>query len=527
MNERFSTFRIALVLAIIVVVNVIAMRFFKRFDLTHDSIYTLSVVSKSLVGALDDKFIVKAYFTSDLPAPYNNNKRYLQDQLDEYRAYGGGNFQYEFIDPSKKEELKQEAQKYGIPPVQVQVLKDDKLQIQEAYMGLVMMYGDKQERLPVVRPESNLEYELSSTIKRMTSRELKKIGVLTGHGEPPLQQIGRVQEMLAKQYQVTTVDLAGGKAIPADIAVLLLIAPDKPLKNWEKFLIDQYLIKGGRVGFFLNKVNANLQNQAGRPLNLEVDDMLESYGVRINTDLVRDASCAYVSLQQQAGSMMMQTQVPFYYLPRATDFDKASPIVKDLGSVVFYFASSIDTSLARPRGYVTEVLISSSKRSGRQENYFMIDPRTPMTQEMFKESGIPLAVTVEGAFVSAFATKPVGADTSATAALDTTGKVVSGRLTKIAVIGDGDFLQDQYSGGNKDNFLLATNIIDYLADDIGLASIRSRDSGTKPLDEVSEGTRAWIKGINLGLPSILVILVGVVRWRWRIGTRKRLESRPL
>lgn len=142
MNQRFSTFRILLVLAIIVVVNIIAMRFFKRFDLTHDRMYTLSDVSKNLVRDLDDKFIVKAYFTSDLPAPYNNNKRYLQDQLDEYRAYGGGNFQYEFIDPSKKDDLKQEAQKYGIPPVQVQVLKDDKLQIQEAYMGLVMMYGD-------------------------------------------------------------------------------------------------------------------------------------------------------------------------------------------------------------------------------------------------------------------------------------------------------------------------------------------------------------------------------------------------
>jgi len=129
--------------------------------------------------------------------------------------------------------------------------------------------------------------------------------------------------------------------------------------------------------------------------------------------------------------------------------------------------------------------------------------------------------------VSAFATKPIGADTSVTAVLDTTSKVVSGKLTKIAVIGDGDFLQDQYSGGNKDNFLLATNVIDYLADDIGLASIRSRDSGSKPLDEVSEGTRAWVKGINLALPSILVIMVGVVRWRWRIGTRKRLESRAL
>ncbi len=157
---------IVIVLGILVFVNFLGTRFFKRIDLTKEKIYTLSDASKNLVRSLDDKFLVKAYFTSDLPAPYNNNKREVQDQLDEYRAYAGGNFQYEFIDPSKKEELEQEAQKYGIPPVQVQVLKEDKLQIEKAYMGLVLLYGDKQERVPVVQSTANLEYEVSSAIKK-------------------------------------------------------------------------------------------------------------------------------------------------------------------------------------------------------------------------------------------------------------------------------------------------------------------------------------------------------------------------
>jgi ABC-type uncharacterized transport system involved in gliding motility auxiliary subunit len=147
--------------------------------------------------------------------------------------------------------------------------------------------------------------------------------------------------------------------------------------------------------------------------------------------------------------------------------------------------------------------------------------------EMFQESGIPLAVTVEGAFVSAFANKPVTLDSTVTAPLDTTNKQVSGKLSKIAVIGDGDFMQDQLSGGNRDNFLLASNIVDYLADDIGLASIRSRDSDVKPLEEVSEGTRAWVKGLNLAVPPLLVVVAGVVRWRWRASRRKRLEMRSL
>ncbi len=528
MNQRRQTIiLIFALLGAIILLNLLAIRFFKRVDLTSEKLYTLSDASKDLVKSLDDKFLVKAYFKSDLPAPYNNIKREVQDQLDEYRAYSGGNFQYEFIDPGKSEEVKKEAQRYGIPPVQVQVLKEDKLQIEEAYLGLVFLYGDKQERLPVVQSTSNLEYEISSVVKKMTSTELKKIGFLSGQGEPNLQAMSHLQEMLAKQYQIVPVELTGGRPVPQDVSVLVVDAPDKPFKSWEKFLIDQYLMKGGKIAFLLNKVNANLQGQMGRANEIQLDDLLEAYGVRVNTDLVRDVSCAYVTVSQQAGSMVFQSQVPFYYLPRASEFNKQSPVVKDLNSVVFYFASSIDTTLARAKGLSSTVLLKTSNKSGRQENVFLINPTTQATQEMFNESGIPLAVTVEGAFVSAYANRPIGVDSTAHGSIDTTSKSVSGKLSKIVVVGDGDFLQDQLSGGNKDNFLFASNLIDWLADDIGLAAIRARDNGNKPLDEVADGTKTWVKGINLAVPPLLVIVLGIIRWRWRIALRKRLESRGL
>jgi ABC-type uncharacterized transport system involved in gliding motility auxiliary subunit len=189
MNKQPIFIKTLLILSILVLINILGLRFFHRFDLTENRMFTLSEASKSLIKSLDDKFTVKAYFTSDLPPEYANNRRELKDLLDEYRAYGGGNFQYEFIDPGKKEELEQEAQKYGIPPVQVQVLKEDKLQIEKAYMGMVFLFGDKQERVPVIQSTSNLEYEISSAVKKMTSAELKKIGFLTGHGETTLESI--------------------------------------------------------------------------------------------------------------------------------------------------------------------------------------------------------------------------------------------------------------------------------------------------------------------------------------------------
>lgn len=520
--------RIVIVLGILVFLNILGLRYFTRLDLTENKIFTLSSASKSLVKSLDDRLVVKAYFSSDLPPQYSNNRQYLKDQLDEYRAYGGGNFQYEFIDPSKNEELEREAQRYGIPPVQAQALVKDKFQVVKAYMGLVMLYGDKQERIPVLENTENLEYELSSAIKRLSVKELQKIGFLSGHGEPTLQQLGAMQGILAKQYQVVTVDLAGGRAVPDDIAVLMMVAPTTPLKNWEKFLIDQFIMRGGRAGLLLNKVSITLEGQTGKPIDVGLDDLLESYGLRVNTDLVRDASCAYVTISQRTGFGMMQSQVPFPFLPSASSFDEVSPVVKGLKSVVFYFTSSIDTSLARSKGFKADVLVRSSRKSGRQENVFVVNPTTPLTEEMFSESGIPLVVSVEGTFVSAFGNKSVGADSGARGGIDTTRKLISAiRPTKIVVAGDGDFLQDQYSGNQRDNFLLASNLIDYLADDIGLAEIRTKNSDPKPLEEVSDGTRVWIKGINLALPPLLVAVAGVARWRWRAARRKRIEVRSL
>lgn len=524
--KRQIVFSIALVLGILILINFIGVRLFTRIDLTESQMYTLSDASRNLVKSLDDKFLVKAYFTAELPSPYNNNRRYLQDQLDEYRAYGGGNFQYEFIDPGKNPDLEKEAQRYQIPPVQVQVMKEDKFQVEKAYMGLVFLHGDKQERLPVVQSLNNMEYEITSAIKKMTAKESKKIGLLAGHGEPDLQAMNRFRENLEKQYDVITVNLEGGREVPAEVSVLLVIAPNQGFKEWEKYLLDQFVMRGGKVAFFLNKVNMTLQSQQGQALNLNLDDMLESYGVRVNTDLVRDTRCAMVTVSQNAGFFTIQNQVPFFYLPMASTFNPTSPLVKDLGTLVFYFGSSIDTSLAKEKGLTLDVLVKSSEKSGRQEGFFFVDPTAPATEEMFKESHIPLAVTVEGSFKSAFQGKTLEPDSTGPS-LNTSGALSVSSPTKIVVVGDGDFMQDQFSGGNKDNIIFASNLVDYLADDIGLASIRSRETGAKPLDEVAEGTRSLVKGINLAVPPLLILLAGVLRWRWRVGMRKRLESQSL
>jgi gliding-associated putative ABC transporter substrate-binding component GldG len=514
--------RLGIVVAITVLLNFVSVRYFWRIDMTHTGLFTLAEASKSLMRNLDDKVTVKAFFTEDLPSPYNNHRRLLLDQLNEYRAYAHGNLQFEFIDPTD-DKGKQEAQQQGIAPVQVQIVKEDKFEVKQAFMGLVFLYEDRKEIIPVVQNPATLEYEISSTIKRLVTRTQKKIGFLTGHGEPGLQELGHVQEMLRRQYELTPVDVSKGKSVASDIAALVVMAPTTPLPETDKYQIDQYIMRGGRAAFLINRVDANLQNRMGRVLELNTDNLLQQYGVRVNPDLVRDLQCASVTIVQQQYGFQMQSQVPFPYLPLVSNFSKKSVMVKDLRNLVLFFASSIDTAGASAKGAIVEVLATSSKEAGRQVGTFMFDPLQHYTREEFQEKEVPLAVSLQGRFTSLFAGKPAPVDTAADALPPAAAPLSSGTETRIVVIGDGDFARDQFMGGSKDNLSFFANMVDYLVDDAGLITIRSKDASFAPLDQVSDGTKKAVKYANLVVPPLLVLIYGILRWRMRKARKKALE----
>lgn len=504
--------RVALVLGILILVNFISVRIFTRMDLTKAGVFTLSDASKAIVRNLDDRVTVKAYFTEDLPAPYNNNRRTVLDILNEYKAYSNGNLQYEFINP-EGEKPEREAQQAGIPPVQVQVVKEDKFEVKKAYLGLEFLYEDRKETIPVVQNLGSLEYDISSTIKRLTARAKKRVGYTTGHQETPLTSLQRANKDISAQYDLVPVDLSSSQAtIPQDLTALLVIAPQTKFSDTAKYQIDQYIMNGGRAAFLLNKMNVNLnaQYRIAQPVQMGLDDMLESYGIRVNSDLVRDRQCANIAVTETQGQFQFQSQIPFPYFPQAIDFDRASPIMKDLHSIIFFFASSIDTSLAASKGLKVEVLARTSRQSGRQTGFVVIDPfRNPVNE--LTESGIPLAAVASGSFQSLFEGKTPAP------------KVAKSPDTRIIVVGDGNFMRDDFAR-NRDNLNFFENIVDYLADDAGLITIRSKDIAQPPLEEISDGAKKLLKYGDLLLPPLLVIGYGLLRWRRRVAFKRSLES---
>jgi len=497
--KRDLTTQTTLILAaaIIVVINLIGLNIFGRLDLTDDRVYSLADASKEIVENLEDPIAITAFFTADLPAQLASNRRFLKDKLDDYRAYGGQNIEYRFIDPGEDEDIRGEAARLGIPPVQIQVVESDNVQLKNAYMGIAIEYENNRETIPVIQDLSSLEYDLTSAIRRLTREEKPVAGFWSGHGEPdPTQDMPVLQQSLSTNYDVqivTDADLTG--SAPPD--VLLIVAPTDTIPESHLIALDSYIMDGGRVGFLLNRIAANLQAGQASELFIGMDALLSNYGIVISPNLIMDEESSVVTVQQRQGFFNISQQMQYPLFPVSSRFNTENQMVSRLQNLMFYFVSSIDTSAALPSGVSRIPLIYSSPQSGLQQGFFMLQP----TQTSATLSGGPylLGAAFTGAFPSAYTPGRTSVE------------------TRLVVVGDGDFVNESILPPSGGNAQFGLNLVDWLAQDDALLSIRSKSIEPRTLNDVSEGVRPWVKYTNMIGPLLIVVIFGLVRWRRRRG----------
>ena len=177
-KKSFLTYTVILI-AGLTLLNLLSRNIFHRIDLTENEIFSLSSSSINVVKNVDDLLTMKVYFSNNLPNELGNTRRYLQDILEEYSAVSDGNIRFVFHDPESNENLEEQARKDGIQPVQMQVVENDKLEIKRVYMGMVLLYEDKKETLPVIQSTTGLEYELTTKIKNLVATEKLSIGIIS------------------------------------------------------------------------------------------------------------------------------------------------------------------------------------------------------------------------------------------------------------------------------------------------------------------------------------------------------------
>lgn len=529
------------VIGSLVVLNVIGLQFFKRFDFTADHAFTLSSATRQTLAALEDPVTVKAYFTEKLPPPYSGNARYLRDLLEEFRAASKGKLSFEFIDPneaeseedkSTKREVKQdifgrrfreptalekEIAEAGVQPVEVRIVEEDQVQTKRGYMGVVIKYGDKKEVIPVVQDLGSLEYDLTSQIRKLTRTKAPVVAILQGHGEPALgESFRQLQALLSETYSVRPLDLGDKDSIDDSVDGLLVLGPKTPLKPNELKAIDQFLMKGKSAAFFVDSVQVNFQKFGTEDADSGLGPLLQSYGVTLGDKLVADVASTQINVSQQRGFLTVNMPVPYPFIPLLNQMDQNNPVTKGLSGVAIPFPTQL--SYTDGPGRTAVVLARSSPKSWLESKPYNLDPTRDWRSETITPTGpYDLMLEVSGRLNSHFAQ-----EASASSAEPALG--ASKGEARIVVAGTSALLQDQFLGQSRENAALLMNLVDWMLLDPSMLAMRSRGLAVASLrTELSDGTRNSVKlGNALGIP-ILLALFGLFRWRVREANRSLVK----
>lgn len=520
---------IALIIGILVLVNYLSTRRFLRFDLTEDKRYTVSKATRNVIKELDDIVTITAYFSTE-PAEVNRIRRDVRDVLDEYDAFSQ-KLKIKFIDPGEFDDTqKQELRFKGIPEMPINVRQEDKVVIANVYMAFSVGYGGKEEVIPVVRSTSNLEYELTSTILKVTTKEAKTIGFLTGHQEfdinAPTQEFQYLRELLdingKGQYNISSVDLTGGEPVDTSVTTLVVAGPKQELSEREKYEIDQFIMRGGRVIFLIDPITRQPQTLQATPLNTGLNDLLEHYGVKLGNNIVADLRFHdNITLQSQQGFRRVIIQ-PYPYFVRIVknNFSIENVVTSQLETLTLPWTSSLE--VLTKEGVTVTALAKTSEFGQRSQGFYNLMPGTPIPNT--DTQVYTVAAALEGKFKSFYAEKEIPpaesaaengeeAEDSSSQAENTEERttITDSTETQIIVVGTSQF----FTPLNRSSVDFLLNSLDWLTLGETLIGIRSYTITDRPIKDVSGIVKNLIKySCMIGIP-LLVVIIGLIRYLLR------------
>ncbi len=489
-----KTIPVLLLTGIVVLINILVQPFVFRLDLSEGRQYTLTKATKDILGALSEPISVTAYFSGNLPPDIGKVKKDFQDMLIEYAARSGGQLNYSFIDP-KTDAQKKEAVNYGIQPLTINVREKDQVKQQQAFLGAVIKKGSRTELIPFIEPGSAIEYPLTSAIKRLTIVQKPSIAFLYGHDEFSVNELREVVQSLSSLYDVQVVDMNTTAIIADTIRVAVLWGPKSRVPDEHLRLLDAFLNRGGQLVVGLNRVRVDMQRAVFQTVETGLEPWLQQKGIVVDSSVVVDVQCGSVSVPQDLGFMQVSAQVKFPYLPMVSQFGE-HPVTKGLSQVLMPYVSPVLFSARADGGTTYEPLVFSSEKSG----VFRMPHAMQIAEKTWKATDFPLSAVKLGGIWS-----KQGAD---------------GKQERMVIFGDADFATTVEEGKSmgKDNISLLVNTIDWLADDTGLLTLRSKALAYRPIQaayllEEAHQQRQLIKWGNVLLPVALVGLLGLLMHR--------------
>jgi ABC-2 type transport system permease protein len=544
---------VAMVIGLLIIAAVSSNHFF-RLDLTSEKRYTLAGSTKEVLRNLDSPVYFRIYLAGDLPPDFVRFQVSIRELLEEFRAYGRENIHYDFI--NIYDERDAEVRNRTVMNLYNKGLRVTNIKMRDAeggssdkiiFPGAVLNYRGLEfpvnllKNNPSLPHEVNLsnsiqslEYEFSKALHSLAKGDVPRIAFIEGHGELDSLQTFSIMNELKNFFHVDRGVIHGNLEALLDYKAIIIAQPMRPFSEADKFAIDQYLMRGGKVLWFLDPVLTLPDSLAsGMTISLvnqlNIEDLLFKYGIRIDYNVVTDLQCNYVPVNISLGADTEDTEMrPWVYSPLLSA-PSTHPVTRGLNYIHGQFISTFDTIAVNDGKLERTVLLSTSARSHSRRVPLRItmdevsrdpDPR------MFTDSNLPVAVLSEGVFPSFFRNYSVPRGVHPADA-----EIIKESVpTSMLVVTDGDMIRndvrieggrymaeklgyDKYTYQTFGNLEFILNAVNYMTDETGLMELRSREFRLRLLDRsVTKERQAVVKWkvINSVAPVVLIILFGIL-----------------
>ncbi|MCW3462867.1 gliding motility-associated ABC transporter substrate-binding protein GldG [Chitinophaga nivalis] len=547
--------RAVTVILLLTGLNIAAAYFHGRWDLTAEKRYTLTSHTRQLLRQLNSPVEIEVFLKGDYPASFRQLATATNELLEEFREYGKQNIKFVFVNPgqglpdSSRMKVLGELTAQGIMPFNMKVQEDagDGFATKLIFPGALVHYKGKTIGVNLLKnqggqdpmqtmnnSEALLEYQFANAISKLQEEKKPLIGYMMGHGESLGAEVYDALNTLQSSYELDTLTLQGTDYIPRDFNIILFAKPAAAFSDADKLKIDQYVMNGGKVLWFIDESSASMDSLQRHPefyafdRGLNLEDLLFRYGVRINQDLLQDLQCDVVPLVVgNVGNRPQIQPVPFPYFPMLTPTGHHA-IVKNLDLVLSRFVSSLDTiknESIRKTILLTTSVNSRTVRIPAQVSWDMV--RTRPNPREFRQQHVPAAVLLEGHFTSLFRNRQ---DPVLVSRLEQASKqafkATSDSSNQMIVVSDGDLIANavsrkdgplqmginEYNPGfafaNKEFFL---NCLEYLSGNNGVMEARNKELTLRLLDaeKVKREKTKW-QVICFLVPVGLVLLFAMI-----------------
>lgn len=548
-------------LTLVVLINILLSIIDFKTDLTEDKRHSISEETKQILNNLEDIVFVKVYLDGDFPVEFKHLQSELLNLLTSFKSIASDNFDFEIINPNlssnnkEKTDLFKQLVNNGLKPTDIQIRSGSSNSSQIIFPGALIYYKDKQEAVNFLKNSmtkrpgeninnsiENLEFEFVSAIYHLTKKNIDKIAFLEGNGELDANEVYDLTESVLqdnsklsyhyhvdrfniKEFEIDSVNMQPNIQNQilelSNYKALIIAKPTIAFNMLEKFIIDQYIMNGGKVLWLLDGVNASMDSlQKANSFistknNLNIDDQLFKYGVRINANLIEDVRAAQIPIiTGYSNSIPQQSFFSWPFFPLLFS-ESNHPISKGLDAIKCNFVSSIDTIKNTIK---KTILLTSSKQSRLNPTPTKISLgilQNPPPIESFKKSKLTIGVLLEGKFESIFSNRILPKHESLKF-------IQKGKATQMIVVSDGDIARNSVSKSGDiyplgyDKFIKYTypgnkrfimNAIHYLCDDIGLTKLKSKQIKLRLLDkEKINNNKITIQLINIILPLLLLTI---------------------